>query len=543
MIPISVRVKNAAVDQHVTNLLSSISWRNVAPGGFASAQLDFNSPIDRSDPRLAAFTRVYIYNYDGTVLFEGRLQMPGRSASDRGEVWSVAALGPSAHASDRRAVLVYIDADKSRWVKAPNNAAGAEVGLNSDPLGTELEGLRCQFPGGQAITTNSRAQVGYEQITQSAMEIGAYGFSWNAGITDTNYTVQSVTGTIASRFNEAPSSQATNGSVPTVVSRWCVDDFNAPRYHLTFRMIRAAGGATTIANDNTWAQTWNIRVLGRRMLKTGALVSGSAGMVSTIRVRSHQVVEDLLGRLLPQFDGTNARVDTTTTDIDQLSYPDGVSPAEVLEDLMKFDPAYYWTAGPSNEAGLYSFEYKPWPTAARYEATVADGFDSPAPSFEQYNRVNVRWRDSRGQIKSTIRTQTIAELDEATPPVVREYLLDLGDDSGSAANAIIAGDQFLAEHRYPPSGGSLTVARKIIDLVDGRSIDPWQIQPGELIRVRGVEASMDVLEAAHRDGLTIFRIVSVEASDSGSVQLELDMFTPTEIHALVDLQKQRRQRR
>lgn len=544
MIALGVRLKNSHVDQHVTPLLSSVSWRSVAWGGFASAQLDLNSPIDFNDPRLAPFTRVYIYNKDGSVLWEGRLQMPGRSASDRGAVWSLTALGPSAHAGDLSAPLIYIDKDISRWVKAPNNVAGAEVGVNVDPLGSDVEALRCQFPAGIPITTNSRAQTGYEQFSQSDVEIGAYGFSWNAGISDANFTVQSVTGSVASRFNEIPSSTFTGGSGVTSVSRWVIDDFPAGRKHLTLRIIRGAGGATTIANDNTWAQFWGVRVLMRRMTKDGTLVSGITGMgSSSTRVRSHQVVEDLLGRLLPQFDGANARVDTTTTDIDQLSYPDGVSPAVVLEDLAKFDPAYYWTAGPSNDAGLYSFEYKPWPTAARYEATVDDGFDSPAPSFEQYNRVSVRWKDARGQIKYTPRTQVIPELDEADPPVVRGYLLDLGDDAGSSANATTAGDQFLAEHRYPPSGGTLTIARKILDRTDSRMIDPWQIKPGELIRVRGVEASMDVLEAARRDGQTVFRIVSVESGDEGIARLELDMFNPTEIRALVELQKRRGQRR
>jgi hypothetical protein len=542
MMRVSVRLANSSVDQHITRLLSSVSWRSVAPGGFATASILLQSPISIEDPRLKPFTRVYIYNCDGSVLWEGRLQIPGRTAGDQGEVYELTAIGPSGHASDQTAVLIYIDTDLTRWVRAPNNAAGADVGINSDPLGSSLDGLRVQFPAGQPITTSSRAQTGYELFTQSEMEIGAYGFSWNAGLTDVNYTVQSVTGSSGSRFNEAPSSQATNGSGVAAVSRWVVDDYPAARVHLTFRMIRGAGGATTVATDTVWAQTWSFRVLGRRMLKDGTLVSGSAGMESTIRVRAHQVVADLLGRLLPQYDGAAAAVNTSSTvDIDQLAYPDGATAASVLEDLTKLEPAYYWAAWESNTAGKYRFEWKPWPTTVRYEASIADGFSSPAPSFEQYNRVVVRWKDYRGQIKSTIRTQVIPEL--AAEGIVREHMMDLGDEVGSAANAQIAGDEFLAEHLYPPSGGTLTIARPIVDAISGKSVQPWQIKPGELIRVRGVEASMDVLQAAHRDGLTIFRIVSVEAGGDGTAQLELDMFNPDEIRAIADLQKRRFRKR
>ena len=47
---------------------------------------------------------------------------------------------------------------------------------------------------------------------------------------------------------------------------------------------------------------------------------------------------------VPVYDGAGAVISTTTHLIDQLAYHDGVTPFQVLEDLMALEPAYYWAA-------------------------------------------------------------------------------------------------------------------------------------------------------------------------------------------------------
>jgi hypothetical protein len=210
----------------------------------------------------------------------------------------------------------------------------------------------------------------------------------------------------------------------------------------------------------------------------------------------------------------------------------------VLDDLMRLEPLFVWFAWESNPAnGKYRFVWQQWPTVVQYEASVVDGFDAPAPSFEQYNRVAVRWRDPGGITRTTFRTQTIPELDAAG--IFREATIDLGDEVGSTTNANQAGDQFLAEHRYPPSNGTLTLARPIVDLLNNRMTDPKAIRPGALIRVRGVEGSADRLNASTRDGQTVFRIISVSVNGDGSAALELDVFTPSDERLIADLLKTR----
>jgi hypothetical protein len=104
-------------------------------------------------------------------------------------------------------------------------------------------------------------------------------------------------------------------------------------------------------------------------------------------------------------------------------------------------------------------------------------------------------------------------------------------------------DTFLSEHASPYSAGTLTIARPIVDLLNFRTVMPWQIVPGKLIRVRGIEASHQLTGAASRDGITTFRIVSVEVNGEGVATLELDMFTQTEARALSVLLKKRNRKR
>jgi hypothetical protein len=165
-------------------------------------------------------------------------------------------------------------------------------------------------------------------------------------------------------------------------------------------------------------------------------------------VYADQVVADLLGRTLTAtVDGATATIATTTYHIDHLAYPDGVTPAKVLEDLIGFEQAFtyhLWESNPANDK--FRFEWVAWPTTVRYEADVVDGFDSPASGNSVYNRVAVRYRN-RGVTNVAFRTQTAPMLTAAG--FDRTGWLDLGDEAASSANAARAGDQYLTEHQVP----------------------------------------------------------------------------------------------
>ena len=75
-------------------------------------------------------------------------------------------------------------------------------------------------------------------------------------------------------------------------------------------------------------------------------------------------------------------------------------------------------------------------------------------------------------------------------------------------------------------------------------VDPWEIEPGELIRVNGVESYADALNADDRDGVAVFRIWAMDyASDSNAATLELDTYPRNVYGALKRLIERRKPKR
>lgn len=537
MIPVAVRLANTEVDVHITKRLASLSWRTVAPGGYAGADFALQRPIDATDKMLTPYTRVYIYDRrNGSVLWEGRLQQPGRSAGTDGEVWAITAVGPSAHALDDQRSLIYCDKDLTSLVKNNSFPAG-EASIDEDPGNSANESAMVfHFLKGNDTNTNSNLAFTYDRISQAQMFLGGISYDFDMGFTaGADFHVQAVCQPGAVVVDDL--ADTAGGSHAGLSAGGTL---NTDHTSVTFRWIRASGGALTILSDATWASVANMVITGQRVTKAGVAITG-AGTYANQYVFAHEVVADLLGRMLPFYDGANAIIATTTAHIDQLAYVEPVNADQVLTDLMEQESAYTWGAWESDSTtGLYRFEFKAWPVSARYEASVVDGFTSPAPTSEQYNNVLVRWKDPLGHIRLGPVTSTVDELDAVG--LTRTGYIDISDEVGSAGNAINAGTGFLQDHARPPTGGTLTVARPVRDVLDGRTVMPWQIIPGELIRVKGVESSISTVDL-DRDGLTTFRIVSTEVGDDGIATLELDMFTRSEARALAQLLKARGRKR
>ncbi|MDP9145668.1 MAG: hypothetical protein M3N43_13430 [Actinomycetota bacterium] len=530
-IPLAVRLVTSRADRIVTRELRSLRFRSAAPGGFASASLSLDRPLSLQPDEIGYFGKLYVYDTrNGRTVWEGRVEDPARGNGSDGQVWQLVALGPSGHARDRRVPLIYVDRDMAKWERADIATPGATATLGEDPGTSTKKALILQWPQGLTVAVNSRAVMRYWQFMYASQKLARYDYTWDAGITAANCSVEAVTRTDGSvGSGEAARSQTFNVAGGGLLPKVITTDFPSGRNTVEARIFVSSGGGV-LADDLHWASFMDLVVLGTRYSKAGAELTAGADY-TTNTVLSSEVVADLLGRLLPLYDGTNATVATTSYAIEQLAYPDGVDAWAVLDDLMRLDAGYYWAAWESNSAGKYRFEWTAWPTSVRYEADVTDGFDSPGSADGLYNAVNVRWKDTLGRVRTNRRTQTVASLTAAG--ITREGLVDLGDDIGTSANADRAGDQWLAERASPPNAGRLTIARPIRDLVTGRMAMPWEIAPGQLVRVRGVLPRIDSLNATARDGVTIFRIVSVEYdTSSAAATLELDSYALSTARAL-----------
>lgn len=538
VIPLAVRLSTSRQDTHITRDLRDLIFRSAIPGGFASASFSLDRPLNLQPDEIASYARVYVYDTrDTAVLWEGRLEDSGRSAGPDGQIWQITAVGPAAHVRDRTLPLIYVDQSLERWHKSGYSTHGFQ--LNTGEIDADTPYLRIEVPQGGSIPTTGVGDWIYRTIWYCGQKLARVRADWDTGRTNADWDV-----TIHARAGTGVSPGAAD------VSTWNVaggilaamlggTNLTVAQAHDVVSLRVNRNTSTEVAPVDTWATFAGVSV--RAELKNADGTDITTGYTVN-NVDPVEVVADLLGRVLTQYDGANANLIGSGVDIDQLAYPDGVTPEQILEDLAVYDPAFYWAAWESNSAGKYRFEYVPWPTAVRYEADIADGFDSPASAGELFNAVRVRWRDPRGRVRNTQRTQTVQALTDAG--LTREAYIDISDDMGSSANAQRVGDNFLLEHRYPPNAGTLRIARPVLDLIQGRMVQPWELRPGALIRVRGVLPWIDSLNLSDRDGVTVFRVISVEFSAAdGAVTLELDSYSRTVARALAKLRARRFRKR
>lgn len=537
-VPLTARLKTAVSDRHVTSELRDLVFRENAIGGFAEATLRLDRPLAVQPGELDYYARCYVYA-GSRVVYEGEVQDPGRSVGPDGQIWDIGVMGPAYHTKDQTKPLIYVDKTLSDMRRSDNITPGGSDSVTEDPGIGSGDALVLQFPGGLPLVTNSRVTVRYLRCTEASQKIARVDYAWDAGRTSASLKVELILRT-AGGGSDVPRTQTFSTAGDVLAPKEIGTDWTSGRDIAEFRIIWTGGGVT-VADDITWASLRDITVVATRYNRTGSELVTAADY-STNTVLASEVVADLLGRLLTMYDGTNATITATSYAIDQLAYPDGVDAGKVLDDLLKLEPGYRWGAYESNAAGKYRFEWKQWPTTVRYEADVTDGYDAPGSAEGLYNAVMVRWRDTKGLIKGTIRTSTVPLLTAAGQ--TRTGFLDLGDVAGSLAGAQQAGDQFLAEHQYPPNAGRLTVARAILDRATGRMVQPYEIKAGELIRVRGVLPRIDALNASARDGVTVFRIWSKEYSaNRASAVLELDSYSASTARALAALRRPEIRRR
>ncbi len=518
-LPLAVRRVTGRADVHITRQLRNLWFRSIANGGFASATIELDRPLNLQPDEIAYYGKVYVYDSrNGKTVWEGRLEDPGRSAAANGTVWELQALGPSAHTQDRDVPLIYVDRNLRDIIRVDNaSKPGGTGNIAEDPGGSGNQAVVTQFPTGLSIGTNDRVVMRYPTLWYTGQKLARVSYTWDAGLTDANEQARSIArtdGNTAAGETIATSNWNTAGGTHTgvVVTNW-----NDGRNTLDLQMNRSAAAAA-VPNDTYWQSIHSLAVVAMRYNADGTEKT-TGYTVNT--VLASDVVADLLGRLLTQFDGAGASIATTSYAIDQLAYPDITNAYKVLADLVQLESGYRWGAWESTATGKYRFEWSPWPTTVRYEASAIGGYSSTGSADGLYNAVRVRYRDAAGQILTVRRTSTVAELTAAG--ITREASLDLGDELGTAANATQVGDQFLAQHAHAPNAGRLTIDRPILDLITGQMLMPWEIRPGNLIRVHGIIPRIDALNASARDGVTVFKIVATEfrASD-GAAELELD---------------------
>lgn len=536
-VPLTVRIG----DDHVTQKLKDLSFRREAVGGLQSISVSFDAPL--STLAVATLEKVYLFDArTAETIGEARVADLGRSASaDGGQTWEIVAFGPAQHASDIMAPAVYVDQSiTDGWRQVDRVTKGATWSQSTRPGSTTdaaAEAQVFQFPQGLTVGTSDEVTSRYERVREAGMKLGRLSVTVDGGANDTDYQTKVMVRTAGAGGGSVATANLSTASAN--VAAVVVTDWANGRNGIDLKFLRAVNTGA-VANDNRWASFSSIVVRTLLLNQDGTEIT--TGYTQDY-VLAHEVVEDLLGRRLPEFDGAGAIIDTSGTfQIDSLVYVDGVSPKEIFDDLMLLEPAFYWTTGPDTTGNGYAFEWKEWPTSVRYEATLEDGGNFPASAQELYNEVLVRYRDKRGRTRSLTVTGACPMLDAAG--LTRRAEFDVGDEIHTPNGAQRVGDNFLAAHKYPPNAGTLSIARPIRDLTTGQMVQPFEIEAGELIRVYGIESFPDSLNASSNDGQTVFRIWAMNyASASNTAQLELDTYPRSTAAALAALQNRRTRKR
>jgi hypothetical protein len=490
---LAVKVDDGHQQRHVTDYARGLRFSKSAPGGHKDASVRLVLPRGFFQD-LGPADKLYIYDArNATTVWEGYTERPGPAQGPLGDTYDLRAVGGMALAGDETRPLIYLTRDLGDFFKSTASVPSGTLETGDWLVNPVYQRVRSQITPGAPIGNGSIVAADNTVLRRAGMTLGAVKVYVTSGRNDTNYRATLYTGTGSVDIGDLTKMSTTGVDE----HKFAGTDFGSGTEDLVALALRRhTGGATNIATDDVWTDFVDVHILGQRMTRHGVLLSGSGGLVSASSVLAHQVVEDLLGRVLTMCDPTLSTVETTIEEIDQLAYPDGITAAGVLDDLGLWED-YLWEILHSTSSGLHLFNYRAWPTEVRYELTTADGYTPDASDSDLCNRIAVTWTDPTGTRHTEIVTAYVPALDDQVPPRVKDAeAIALPDGVGSQALAQRIGSQVLASLNEPPKAGKAVVRRPVMDLLTGNLVQPWELQPGYLVRLR---QTGDVLRLTHME--------------------------------------------
>lgn len=540
-VPVAVRIRNDGYDGMITGwLIGAPTFTKGDPGGYIAGSFVVPQWLAYRSGIVMDYSRVYFYDKcSGDTLFEGDITHPGRATADDGALLEIQVDGGAERLHDWSGARIYCDRDLEAWKKVvADTLTSTTIEAGEDRGGSGADALNISFAQETHVENNYAGVAIYERFHEADQEIGRYNYSWDGGHTSGSpgWLVQSIV-TPPSTLVRSTILNVGGGAASGAVR---VTSFPTGADEVVLQLIWTSGSSSTGVLDNVWVSYLGLSVTARMYNKDGTDLS----LVSyQDYVTAEQVWNDMLGTELlnTAFDGANATIETGSAfQIQQLAYPDGITPADIATDLMTFEPAMTYFVGPSIPGiDKYSLRWVVRSTVVRYEVMVwADEHTNGTQEVDQYNQAVVRWKTPTGNSRITVATQSIPEMDAVGR--VRRYFQDLTDTLSDSLNADQANATVLGDHRYPQNTGQVKVARPIVDLFTGRRVEPFAIEPGYLVRLVGVEPRPDSLNASSVDGSTICRIVttSYDGNDHAAT-LDLDSIPVSMFKAIADTKRPR----
>lgn len=286
------------------------------------------------------------------------------------------------------------------------------------------------------------------------------------------------------------------------------------------------GATVTVAADATlyWS---NLVVMHRRYNYAGQ----PEPPIPSVTVR--ELVHDLVGRGFSsrvEFDPERVAPGTPwRSRVGHAAWWNGASAREVLAYAEQYAPGMWWTVEEPGSTGLPRFVVGRWDGPARYVFRRAD-VELSGGANDLANRCLVKYI---GTTYGNSKTVWVAEVRAnvrglAEAGVVRTMQLDLTSEGLMSpdiarARAVAA----LRTAAQSSTAGRVTVTRPVYDMVQGRMVEPWEIEGGSPVVVADAplafSRSTSLAESVGADGVSVFRARSVayEAS-SNTATVSLD---------------------
>lgn len=304
------------------------------------------------------------------------------------------------------------------------------------------------------------------------------------------------------------------------VGGWTADD----GYYYTLRWNRGANGAGTQVADQ-WMKVANVITVNKRYDRYGVQWTATS-TVDLTSLYPYQVVEDMLGTMLPPRFAAGDITRSSTGNIDQASWYKGISARDLLDYVNGYDSDSYWAVwAPATPDGLPRLDWKKWGTTSRYVLDQSVDYELAGGADQWANSALVVWqRGGTGIPQSTRAYVDVAAINRFYGPGYRSIAVDLTDRGvmdGPAARTI--GEQELAALTVDRNSGQVTIRGPIMDDWRGRLVQPWEIRPGSPLQLTAAPQQHTAGLPLAYDGETVFRLSGVKYSaSSNTATLDLD---------------------
>ncbi|MCP2339157.1 hypothetical protein [Actinomadura rupiterrae] len=591
-VPLGVRIINNyqdAWDIWVTNAVQDITFRSVVPGGFASATIRLHRPAILAgatgylyDTDAGAFERVVrLFNRvqivdlrDASIVWEGRIEDPKRNSAD--DTWEVGCLGAMVAASDVQRPIWYADSDVQSWVPRKTSWWQASV----DTVGQTIE---IRWAGGYSFALGTlytaldwrRGQECEQFVARYDITFSGVGATSASGGSGTAVNLWNSVDVISGYSTSAIDIDATNYTQNIRHTRYigaAYDHYNPTGgiscndgWVMRINMGKGSGsGAYITPPDAVLGRISRPHVYAVRMDRYGNSLTASSNY-TTDYVTLPQIVEDVVGRLLVggwfqpwgsdtgQVRASDIWIDYTSARTwTHLTYFDGATAADILNDMVAAEPTAYWALWESrygatdqnNDQNIngFRFEWATWPASWGYQATSADGLEEQPNGSDLRNEMFYKFTDSAdwdsansGLTEVLPESDAVPELDWAKLTRAITVIREEPTDPDTPLTEMLG---ILQRYGKVRNAGTLTVRRPIPFYDKGvnswtgasRMVQPWEIRPGKLIRITDLLPSGRINDFSHgttapppEHNGTVWRVVATEYNSAdNSCRLELD---------------------